>query len=105
MPSPLDHALLGQNIIQLLGLMDLPIERQQKIVALLTELVEKRTIIRIIEGMTEEDKTRAETIFTTGTDEAKGTFLQGVADLQKILAEEIVKAKQEILDDVGSLAQ
>lgn len=99
----LNNSLLQKNSIQLLGLGDLPVERQEAVIQKITELVEKRVVLRILEGLTEEQKEKAADVLENGSDDEKNEFLLSVADLQTIITEEIIAAKQELLDDVGAL--
>lgn len=96
--------LLQQNIIHLLGLSSLPLPRQQELLEKIANLVQKRIIIRIIDEMSEENKAQGEKMLSSGTDEEKAEFLQGISNLETVMKEEILKIKQELLDEVGSLA-
>ena len=98
-----EQTLLQKNIMALLGLTGLPSDRQIALVNKMTELVEKRLMLRIIEEMKEEDKAEAERIFTSGSEEEKLKFLQTKTDFQRLLEEEVVKVKQELKEEVEKL--
>lgn len=99
----LDQSLLHQNILQMLGLSDLPVERQQAILDMMTDLVEKRIVVRIMADMNESEKERADDVLTNGTDDEKTQFLLGVADIKNIIADEVMNAKEELLNEIGSI--
>lgn len=89
--------------MELLGLTGLPSERQITLVNKITELVERRLRLRIIEEMKEEDKPEAEWIFASGTKKEKLKFLQTKTDFQRLLEEGAVKVKQELKEKVEKL--
>lgn len=99
----LDKTLLQQNIISLLGLQDLPPERQIALVERIVELVEKRVTLRLMNELNEDQLSLASTIFSTGTDEEKTAFLQSLPNLQPMLEEEVLKIKQELLDEAQKI--
>ena len=96
----LDKKLLKQNIIESLGLSSLPEERQAALIEKLSELVEKRVTLRIIEGISEEDaRYFAENVADKG-DEEKGKFLmEKFPNFLEMVQEEIEKVKSEVLAD------
>ncbi|MBI4272361.1 hypothetical protein HY621_00730 [Candidatus Uhrbacteria bacterium] len=99
----LDKKLLSQNIIQLLGLQSLPEDRQVAIVTKMVELVEKRILVRILDAIKESEKDEANRIFTSGTDDEKASFIQSHANLTQLIEEEVVKIKQELLDEAAKV--
>ncbi len=101
----LDRSLLSQNIISLLGLGSLGADRQTALVEKVLELVEKRITLRIIEELEDEQLAQANTVFSSGTDEEKTTFIMSLPGLGQILEEEIIKVKQELLEDAQKLVE
>ncbi|MBI2484498.1 hypothetical protein HYV71_04955 [Candidatus Uhrbacteria bacterium] len=99
----LDKNLLQQNIITLLGLQDLPSDRQITLVERIVELVEKRVTLRLMDELDEEQLKKASAIFSTGTDEEKTAFLQSIPNLQQMLEEEVLKIKQELLNETQKI--
>ena len=58
----MDKKLLEANIIEALGLESLPDERKMKMVEMMATVVQKRLMLRVMEGMSEEDKDSFEKI-------------------------------------------
>lgn len=101
----LDKQVLQQNIISLLGLQGLSPDRQIALIERIVELVEKRMTLRIMNDLKEEQLQQASTVFSTGTDEEKTAFLQSIPNLQQLLEEEILKIKQELLDEAQKIEE
>lgn len=99
----LDKNLLSQNIIQLLGLATLQPDRQIALVEKITELVEKRITLRVLDELKEEDLDTANSLFSSGSDEEKTAFFMALPNLQQIIEEEIIKVKQELVEEASSL--
>lgn len=89
--------LLEDNIIELLGLGSLPNEEKAAILDKMTELIQKRTMLRVIEMLSEED---AQTLANTPMSpvEMVAFAAEKVGNFENILMEEILKAKQEMLN-------
>ncbi len=101
----LDRSLLSQNIISLLGLGSLGADRQTALVEKIMELVEKRITLRILDELEEDQLAQANTIFSSGTDEEKTAFIMSLPNLQKIFEEEIIRVKQELIEDAQKLTE
>ncbi|KKR08590.1 MAG: hypothetical protein UT32_C0001G0110 [Parcubacteria group bacterium GW2011_GWC2_39_14] len=89
--------LLEENIISLLGLESLPNEEKAAILDKMTELIQKRTMLRVVEMLSEED---AQTLANTPMAPAEMVAFaaEKVGNFENILMEEILKAKQEMLN-------
>ncbi|KKQ80557.1 MAG: hypothetical protein UT02_C0006G0007 [Parcubacteria group bacterium GW2011_GWC2_38_7] len=89
--------LLGDSIIKLLGLESLPNEEKAMILDKMTELIQKRVMLRLIENLSEED---AQTIANSQMSQTEMVAFaaEKVANFDAILNEEIIKAKQEMLN-------
>lgn len=89
--------LLGENIIALLGLESLPSEEKAAILDKMTELIQKRVMLRVVEMLSEED---AQTIANSQMSPTEMvTFAADkVGNFENILKEEILKVKQEMLN-------
>lgn len=90
------------NIIDMLGVASLPIEKRQEIVMSAVELIETRTLNRVLGMLDQTSQEGFERLLHDPEDTDKiGTFLQthGV-DYMKITEEEIEKVKQELLEEV-----
>lgn len=97
--------LLTQNIFTVLGLDSLPDDHKQQLLDKMTELVQKRLSLRLLESLSTEDGTRLEEMLKTSSmeDPAVADFFKArMPNLEDILKEEIVDLKQELLASVGS---
>lgn len=97
--------LLTQNIFTLLGLDSLPDDHKQQLLDKMTELVQKRLSLRLLESLSTEDANRLETMLKTSSmeDPAVADFFRArMPNLEEVLKEEIVGLKQELLASVGS---
>jgi hypothetical protein len=93
-----DQTILKQNIIKVLGLEDLPEKRKLALIEKMTEIIQKRLLIRITEELKEEDKDEFIKISETKDEKALSDFLQTkIPNLDKIILEEIIKFKQELI--------
>ncbi len=100
----LDRTLLTQNIISVLGLGSLPADRQMALVEKMIELVEKRITVRILETLQGDQLDKANSVFSSGTDEEKSAFLISLPNLQNIFEQEIIRVKQELVEDAQKIA-
>ena len=94
-----DAPLLNQNIFTLLGLNDLPEERKAALLEKMTELVQKRLALRLLESLSEPDAKAFEQLMSTheGGDPALMDFFRSrFSNLEEILKEEIVGLKQDL---------
>jgi hypothetical protein len=97
MPKP---SLSHVNIIEMLGIQSLPIEKRQEIVMSALELVETRTLNRVLAVLDQTSREGFERLLHDPEDTDKiATFLRthGI-DYWKITEEEIEKVKQELLE-------
>jgi hypothetical protein len=95
---PLAHV----NIIEMLGIQSLPLDQRQEIVMSAVELVETRSLNRILEMMDQTSREGFERLLHDTDDIIPiTTFLQthGI-DYIKITEEEVEKVKQELLEEV-----
>lgn len=89
--------LLGDNIIALLGLESLPNEEKAAMLEKMTELVQKRVMLRVVESLSEED---AQTLANSqmSPTEMVAFAAEKVGNFENIVREEILKVKQEMLN-------
>lgn len=99
-----EENILQKSILEILGLENLPTERQAALLEKMTELVMKRLMVRAIEEIKEEDKKEAERVFTSGADEEKMNFLKEKIDFERLMQEEILKLKQEMAEEAQKAA-
>ncbi|MFH1838018.1 MAG: DUF5663 domain-containing protein [Candidatus Kuenenbacteria bacterium] len=94
-----DQIILKQNLIKVLGIEDLPEERKLALIEKMTEVIQKRLLVRITEELKEEDKDEFIKISEEKNEKALIVFLQTkISNLDKIILEEIVKFKQELIE-------
>jgi hypothetical protein len=93
-------SLAHVNIIEMLGVESLPIEKRQEIVMSALELVETRTLNRVLSMLDETSQDGFERLLHELEDTEKvAAFLQthGI-DYMKISEEEVEKIKEELLE-------
>ncbi|MAG44707.1 hypothetical protein CL633_02355 [bacterium] len=97
--------ILKQNIIKELGLEKLPDERKIALLDKMSELIQKRLILRVLEILQEDDKKELEKIMEQKSAPDKvGQFLQKkVPNFEEVIKEEIIKFKQEAKNRVEEL--
>ena len=98
-----NQTLLNDDIFQLLGLQHLPQDRKLPLLQKISELVLKRICLRVMDTLADKDtalKAQAEDIFTNGTEDQKLDFIQKNTDLPKLIEEELVLIKQDLINDL-----
>jgi len=99
----MDRNLLEANIIEELGLESLPEERKIAIVQMMTDLVQKRVMLRIMEILSEAEKDEFEKLLKEKGESAPevAEFLkEKIPNLDEIVKEEIIKVKEEALGEI-----
>ena len=93
--------ILQQNIIQQLDLTALDDDKKIALIDKMSEVVQKRLTLRIIEEMQEENKKEFEKILDT-TPEKVSEFLQKVfPNFLELVQEEVVRLKEELVEKFG----
>ncbi|MDP3740743.1 MAG: DUF5663 domain-containing protein [bacterium] len=93
MALPIDQ----QNIIKILGLEALPQERRVEILERVTDLVEKRLLLRLFEALTEDKQGELRTMLDREESDKLAKFLQNNAPQMADWAmEEASKVKKEL---------
>ena len=92
------------NIIEALGLEPLPDEQKIKMVEMMSTVVQKRLMLRIMEQLSETDKDEFEKILGgEDADLAAAEFIKNrVPNFDEMIQEEIIKIKQEMIEKFGS---
>ena len=91
--------MLNENIITLLGLEALPDERKAAILDQVSDLVQRRIMLRAMDSLKAEDKDRI--IEIEKNPELVASFLaEKVPNLEKITEEEIIKVKKELFESL-----
>ncbi len=96
----LDKQILEANLIKLLGLELLPLEKKVKILGQAAELVQKRLLTSLLGQLTEQEKEKFLNLLATeGKEQEKENFIhQRFPNLNQLMDEEIIKIKSELLD-------
>ncbi len=100
----MDKKLLEANIIEALGLESLPDEQKIKMVEMMSTVVQKRLMLRIMDQLSETDKNEFEKILGgKDADLAAAEFIKNkVPNFDEMVQEEIIKIKQEMIEKFGS---
>ena len=93
MQLPLDE----QNIIKILGIESLPDDRKAVLVDQMTDLVQKRLLLRILDSFSDAQRTKFEVLIDENDQEKLNDFLAASAPkLGDWLVEEVNQIKQEM---------
>lgn len=97
-------ATLQQNLIKELGIDKLPSEKQQEVLAAMTEALLKRLVIRVLEKLPEGDRAEFEKISKSQDAEKMTEFLKNkTPNFEEIAVQEIADFKKEITETVNKL--
>lgn len=92
----------NQNLIQALGLENLPIEAKTQIVQDVSQVLEMRTLERAYESLTEEQQAALDTLLDSGEDQKIIEFLQtNISNMQELYLEEFTKVKAELSEKLA----
>ncbi len=92
------------NIIEALGLESLPDEQKIKMVEMMSTIVQKRLMLRVMEQLSEPEKDAFEKVLGgKDADLAAAEFIKNkVPNFDEMVQEEIIKIKQEMIEKFGS---
>jgi succinate dehydrogenase flavin-adding protein (antitoxin of CptAB toxin-antitoxin module) len=92
----------NQNIIEALGLQNLPIEAKTQIVQDVSQVLEMRSLERAYQSLSEDQQSELDTILDNGEDEKLISFLQEkVPNMKEIYMEEFTKVKAELAEKLA----
>ena len=95
----------NKGILEILGLTNLPKERQAEIIGKMTELVQKRAMLRAIEGLKGKDLEDAKKIFSEADPQEILDFIaERIPNFNEILKEEVEKLKIEMATENSKIA-
>lgn len=99
----MNKKILEANIIEMLGLESLSEERKIQMVEMMTNLVQKRLMIRILEQLSEEEKDEFEKILGDKDVDLKTVefIKKRIPNFDEIIKEEIIKVKKELIEKFG----
>lgn len=89
--------MLQSNIITLLGLEALPEERKIDLLEKITELVQKRILLRIAQPLSMEDRTKLLELAQSEKQQELDEFIaQKAPNMPQIIEEEVILIKKEM---------
>lgn len=95
---------LQQNILQELGIDQMPPERQEEMLTAMTEILLKRLTLRVLGELSEEKRQEFETVCSAREEEKVTKFFSdNVPGYEGIIQEEIAKFKQDMKSTVDTL--
>lgn len=88
-----------QNIIRALGLEDLPDEKKLELIEQVSDVVEKRILLRVLESLSPEQRKELDGLLDAESQQGVNEFMQKNApQIPAWIEEEISHAKQELAD-------
>ncbi len=94
--------LLNANIIQVLGLGALPRAEKQAMLDKMTELLLSRVMLRVVEGMNDEQLARMPKE-GANPEELLVFVSENVPNFQSIMEEETIKLKEQVINAAGQV--
>lgn len=95
---------LQQNILEELGVDQLPPDRQSEILSAITELLLKRLTMKVLENLSAEQQTEFETVCASkDNDRVMNFFKENVPDYENLIETEIGEFRQDMKEVVDSL--
>ena len=89
----------GRDLIKELGLENLPVERQEKLVEEISDVVYGRILLRIVDELSEEEAEELNNLFDKGGMEKVDEYLRDkVPDFVSVLEEEIKSFGDEMIE-------
>ncbi len=96
-------SLIEANILDLLGLQQLPEARKTELLTRMTEVIQDRISDRILEVLSADDRTAFDRLLERGAspDELDSFLKAKVPEFSQIVAEEVLRFKAQMVDDVA----
>lgn len=95
---------IEQDILKEMGIADLPPERQEEVLTVMTEAVLKRIILRLMNELSEEKRAQLEEIGDSADPEKISQFLtDNIPNHETLIKEEIVGFKKDTQAAVDGL--
>lgn len=97
--------LLEANIIEILGLQNLPEARKTELLTRMTEVIQDRISERILDGLSADDRVAFDQLLERGAgeDDINAFLKTKIPEFQDIAAEEIVRFKSQMVNDVATV--
>ena len=88
--------LINQNIIGALGLQSLPVEKKQAVLNKMVELVQKRIMLRVMDGLAKEEAEKMADLEKNPL-QMLAFIAEKFPNFEQIVVEEVEKVKEEAL--------
>lgn len=99
-----NNDVLRKNIIVELGLQDLPSDRKLDLLSKMSDLIQKRVLLRAIKSLAVADKQQFNGLLGKGDEAEVYRFLiRKVPNIDEITEEEVVAFKEEVIEMVKNL--
>jgi hypothetical protein len=98
------NQVLQQDILKELGIDQLPQERQNEVLSVMTEVILKRLTLRLLSGLADAQRAEFEEIAKSGdTEKITAFFSKNVPNYEKTIQEEIELFRSEMTETVNAL--
>lgn len=88
--------LINENVIELLGLQSLPAEKKMAMIQKMSELVQKRVIMKIMENLSTEDGEKIAAM-ENNPQEMLAYIAEKFPNFEELVKQEVNKLKEEVL--------
>ncbi|MBI4708787.1 MAG: hypothetical protein HY764_01125 [Candidatus Portnoybacteria bacterium] len=96
--------VLKKNIITELGLDNLPEERKLELLGKMSDLIQKRVLLRVIKSLSLDDKEQFDKLLGQENEQEIYRFLiSKVPNIDEITDEEVIRFKEEVIEHVKKL--
>lgn len=99
MPKKTRKEFIDENIIELLGLQALPYEKKARLLEQMSNLIERRIMLRIMDELKDEDKDKMVEI-EKDSEKIANFLAEKVPNLEDLIKEEILKVKKELYENL-----
>ena len=97
--------VLKKNILVELGLQDLAEDRKLELLSQMSNLIQKRVLLRVIKSLSVEDKEKFDQLLGKENESEIYRFLIAkVPNIEEITDEEVIKFKEEVVERVKNLS-
>jgi len=95
---------IEQDILKELGIDQLPQDRQEEVLSVMTEAILKRMMLRLLEPLSEDQRKQLEDISAAGDSAKVSEFLAAnIPNYEVLMKEEVEKFKQDMKVTVDAL--
>lgn len=99
----IDEELIKKNILEVLGLDELPEARKAAILLRMAGLVQDRVLERIVEKIPKDQESEFERLADSGDVQLLRNFVEGyTGDVESLIKEEAVKLQEELQEVVSA---